>query len=297
MGEVVKAARDNNMDHSHRVKRHFLAFCALAIVPCGLASGAAARAADDAWAELEHVSAARIARLAGSVVAMDPRSGLPAAITAPGQPEGHGGQSVPLAVRLVLGLLLLFSVVGSWILFAKESGPEGKPAPSHAALVLLACVPLFTLLGMLVHVQRTFDDAAHEGVSRDLAQTLAVVGALGIGESPAEARALSGFHAARIQGGVVTASTLTGDASALEAVPAPPPSFTTSGVVETGAGRSRYVARRIDRESFMVLFAPLPLARVGALRNRLILISGVLVGWLLLVAGGLAVRSNRSENS
>ena len=382
---MAKAARDNNIDHSHRVKRRFLAFCALVVVPCGVASGAAGRAADDAWEELAHVSAARIAQLAlgaleqelgavvdsllgsadplpspdttieavrlamagdtvsaldptasgvevmvlfpdaegllrfangmlvpvaavlvgrvararvglylngelwsatdpppsvevidretllavsrtpggvrsdaGSIVAMDPRSGLPAAIAAFAQLEGRGEQAVPLAVRLVVGLLLLFSAVAAWILFAKVSGSEREVAPSRAALILLVCVPLFTLLGMLAHVQRTFDAAAREHVTRDLAQTLTVVGTLGIGESPAGARALSGFHAARIQGGVVTASTLAGDTAALGAVPS---------------------------------------ARIGALRKRLMLISGVLVGWLLLVAGGLTVRSNRAENS
>ncbi len=411
------------MDHSLRVKRRFLVFCTLAVVPCGIASGTAARAADNAWEELAHVSAVRIARLAlgtleqdlgaaldsllgsadplpspdttieavrlamagdtvsaldptasgvelmvvfpdaeglirfangmlvpraavlvgrvararvglylngelwsatdpppsvetidretllaasrtpggvrsgaGSVVAMDPRRGLPAAIAALAQPEGPGEQAVPLAVRLVIGLLLLFSTIAAWILFAKENGSEGEPAPGRAALVLLACVPLFIFLGMLVHVQRTFDAAAREHVSRDLVQTLTVVGTLGIGESPAGARALSGFHAARIEGRVVTASTLAGDTAALAAVPAPPPSFTTSGVVETGAGRSRYVARRIDRESFMVLLAPIPLDRIGALRKRLMLISGMLVGWLLLVAGSVTVHWNRTES-
>ena len=79
---------------------------------------------------------------------------------------------------------------------------------------------------------------------------------LGIGESPSGAHTLSGFHAARIQEGVVVASTLDGDASALATVPAPPPSFTTSGIVETMAGSSHYVAKRIDRDSFMVLLPP-----------------------------------------
>ena len=40
---------------------------------------------------------------AGSVVAMDPRRGLPAAIAALAQPEGPGEQAIPLAVRLVIG--------------------------------------------------------------------------------------------------------------------------------------------------------------------------------------------------
>ena len=148
---------------------------------------------------------------------MDPRRGLPAAIAALAQPEGPGEQAIPLAVRLVIGLLLLFSTVAAWILFAKASGSEREPAPSRAALVLLACVPLITLLGMLVHVQRTFDAVARERVSQDLVHTLTVLGTLGIEESPAGARALSGFHAARIERGVVTASTLVGDAAALAA--------------------------------------------------------------------------------
>ena len=67
----LKAARDNNIDHSHRVKRRFLAFCTLAVVPCGIASGAAARAADDAWEELAHASATRIARLALGTLEQD----------------------------------------------------------------------------------------------------------------------------------------------------------------------------------------------------------------------------------
>jgi len=82
----------------------------------------------------------------------------------------------------------------------------------------------------------------------------------------------------------------------LAAVPAPPPSFTTSGTVETSTGSSHYVAKRIDRESFMILFAPAPSALIRALCRRLMLISGVLLGWLLLVAGGLSVRSRRVVN-
>ena len=78
---------------------------------------------------------------------MDPRSGLPAAITALAQTEEPGRQPVPLAFRLVIGLLLLFSAGAAWILLGKDRGR----APSHATLVLLACVPLFTLLGMLMH--------------------------------------------------------------------------------------------------------------------------------------------------
>ena len=46
------------------MERRFFAFCALAIVPCGIASGAAARAANDGWDELAHESAAHVARLA-----------------------------------------------------------------------------------------------------------------------------------------------------------------------------------------------------------------------------------------
>jgi hypothetical protein len=228
---------------------------------------------------------------AGSVVAMDPRSGLPAAITALAQTEEPGRQPVPLAFRLVIGLLLLFSAGAAWILLGKDRGR----APSHATLVLLACVPLFTLLGMLVHVQRSFDAAAREDVSRNLAQILMVVGALGIAESPSAARALSGFHAARIRGGMVKASTLAGDEAALAAVPTPPPSFTTFGAVELDAGTSRYVARRIDRESFIILLAPIPVDRIEALRKRFTLIIGVLVGWLLLVGGGMALRSRYSK--
>ncbi len=89
----------------------------------------------------------------------------------------------------------------------------------------------------------------------------------------------------------MTASTLAGDAATLAAVPTPPPSLTVSGVVETEAGTSRYVARRLDRESFMILLAPIPRDRIGALRKRLMLISGVLMGWLLLVGGSVAIRS------
>ncbi len=414
----MKAAGDNNIDPSYRVKRRFYAFCVLAVVPCGIASGAAVRAADDAWQELAHVSAAGIARLAltafeqelgaavdsllgaadllpspdttieavrlamagdtvsaldptdsgvelmvlfpdaegqlrfangllvpgaavlvgrvaqarvglylngelwsatdpppavevidretllsasqtpsgvrrevGSVVAMHPRSGIPSAIAALAQPEEPVRQAVPLAFRLVIGLLLVFSTVAAWILFAKQSGSAGEPAPSRATLVLLASVPLFTLLGMLVHVQRTYDAAAREDISRNLAQALTVVGTLGIAASPDAARALSGFHAARIQGGVVAASTLAGNAAALAAVPAPPPSLTASGVVEIASGTSRYVARRIDRESFVILLAPIPWDRIAALRRRLLQIGGGLLAWLLLVAGGVAVRS------
>jgi hypothetical protein len=371
------------MDHSHRVRRRFLAFCALAVIPSGIASAVAVRTADDAWEQLAHASAARIARVslgtleqdlgaavdsllgsadplpnpdttvtairramagdtvsalestasgvevmvlfpdaegvirfangmlvpgaatlvgrvaqarvglylngelwsasdpppsvesidretllaasetpdgvrseAGSVVAMDPRSGLPAAISALVQPNNPDGQGIPLPVRLAIGLLLLFSAVAAWLLFARRSGPETEPGPSRSAIVLLACVPLFTLLGLLVHVQRTFDAAAHEHLAQDLVQSLTIIGMLGIGESPSGAHTLSGFHAARIQEGVVVASTLDGDASALATVPAPPPSFTTSGIVETMAGSSHYVAKRIDRDSFMVLLPP-----------------------------------------
>ena len=46
----------------------------------------------------------------------------------------------------------------------------------------------------------------------------------------------------------------------------------------------------------MILLAPAPSALIRALRRRLMLISGVLLGWLLLVAGGLSVRSRRVVN-
>ena len=59
------------MDHSLRVKRRFLAFCTLAVVPYGIASGAAARSADDAWEKHGHVSAVRIARLALGTLEQD----------------------------------------------------------------------------------------------------------------------------------------------------------------------------------------------------------------------------------
>jgi hypothetical protein len=46
--EVVEEARDNNMDHSHRVKRRLLVLCVLTVVPYSIASAAAVRVADDA---------------------------------------------------------------------------------------------------------------------------------------------------------------------------------------------------------------------------------------------------------
>ena len=55
------------------MERRFFAFCALAIVPCGIASGAAARAANDGWDELAHESAAVRRAMAGDTVsALDP---------------------------------------------------------------------------------------------------------------------------------------------------------------------------------------------------------------------------------
>ena len=41
----------------------------------------------------------------------------------------------------------------------------------------------------------------------------------------------------------------------------------------------------------MILLAPIPRDRIGALGKRLMLISGVLMGWLLLVGGSVAIRS------
>ncbi len=41
----------------------------------------------------------------------------------------------------------------------------------------------------------------------------------------------------------------------------------------------------------MILLAPIPRDRIRALRKQLMLISGVLMGWLLLVGGSVAIRS------
>ncbi|MEE2898230.1 MAG: hypothetical protein VX815_07150 [Gemmatimonadota bacterium] len=242
---------------------------------------------------------------AGTVVAMDPRAGLQAAIVALVEPEAAVEHAVPLGVRLVIGLLLLFSAVAAWILLTRTRGsagngseprePERARATSRAALVLLACVPLLTFLGLLVHIERTFADAARDATTRDVSRAVAVIGTLGLAGSPTAVHALSGLHAARIQGGVVTSSTLSDGYAGLEAVPAPPPSFTTSGVVETETGTSHYVARRLDRQSFSVVLAPVPLAQIGALRERLMMIGGGLMAWMIFVAVGVTLRSSRAR--
>lgn len=213
-----------------------------------------------------------------------------AVLVASGQPPQ---QAVARPVLLVMGLLLLFSALAGWILLARRE--EAGDAVPRTSMVLLALVPTLATAGLLSHVDRSYADAAWRAASRDLTRGLAVASALDAVGSPRVVRTLTGFHAARVSRGGVESSTFDVDGTAgLATLPAPPPSFTSAGRVDTPEGPSAYVGLRLREGGFTVVTTPYPTGARTGLRQRLGLVGGLLLLWMLGVAGMILAGPSRA---
>lgn len=195
------------------------------------------------------------------------------------------GTGPPRALLLTVSLLLAFSVLAGWILLAGNPGGAGA-----ASVLLLSLVPALTSWAFLAHAHRLFAEAAEEADRRDLTRALAVARLRDVAADPGAVRSLSGFHAWRVEGGRVTASSLAGPADAVAALPSPPPNFTATGEVRTPEGPSTYVALRLGPGAFTVVTTPASRASVGALRRQALTAGAGLLAWLALLSALLAAR-------
>ncbi len=217
------------------------------------------------------------------------QAGTPPALVALASPRRPSGPAVELRILLVLGLLILFSSLAGWIQLARPPTSEGRQ-PGPGSVVTLALVPALTATLFLVHLTRTFEITTTEVTVQDLTRGLAVAGAREMASSPAGVRLITGFQATLVSSGDVLASTFDSDPVELTGLPAPPPSFTTSGTVSTPDGPSMYVALRRERGSVIVATTPIPAARIARFRRACLEIGGALLTWLLLAGGLLAFR-------
>jgi hypothetical protein len=230
---------------------------------------------------------------AGSLLAMDPRPGSPSAISAFAEP-------IPLAppvrtpLRVVMALLVLLPAAMCWLLLARCGQGGLRRKRDRTAIALLAAVPTIASIVLAVQVRNDFDDTASELLARDLTRGLAVIETLGLTGSPASVAEMTGFHAVRVSNGGIEASTLDAPAPAVAALPEPPPSFTTSGSVDTPVGLSQYVSRKLGTGAFITVLAPPPAEARATLRSRTNWLIAGLVLWLTLAAGWL-MRRPREE--
>ena len=230
----------------------------------------------------------------GALVALDHPAGLPPSVAVMVAPARPSGPPHPRPILLLVGLVFAFVSVAGWIQLGAPA--EGR-APRRRSFVLLAILPVATAVGFLVEGEQRFREEVVDASYRDLTRGLAVADARGDLPSPARVRSLTGFEATRVTAGGVEGSTLPGPWDALAALPPPPPSFTSSGAVATGAGPALYVARRLAEGGFLVATAPRPDARLDALRRTLLLVGAALGVWLLvagwMLGGPEGVRSGR----
>lgn len=226
----------------------------------------------------------------GTLVTLPRGAGSPAiaVLVAP-----HSVPPSPLAgtLLLVMGLLLVFASLAGWILLT------GAPrATGRVTVVLLALVPALSAWGFLIHGDRLFHLAMEDAGRKDLARALAAVRVRGVADDPVAVHALSGFHAYRVREGRVEAASREGSAEAVAALPAPPPSFTSTGKVLTPEGTVRYVALRLPAGGFTVAVAP-PTGALHDVYGTPARRAGVaLAGWLLLVAAVLVGRRREASS-
>ena len=217
----------------------------------------------------------------GALVALDHPVGLPPSVAVMVAPGTTPGPPLPLSLLLVVGLLFLFAAVVGWIqLGAARTRDDGGRKRS---IVLVSLVPVLTALSFLAQSDRLFQDAARSGVQRDLTRALAVSDARGVADSPEGIRALTGFQATRVRDGQVEETTLQDPLGAVAALPAPPPSFTSSGALTTSEGPSVYVALRLSGGAFVVASTRRPDERIRTFRRTLVTVAGVLGAWLLVM--------------
>jgi len=181
-----------------------------------------------------------------------------------------------------MALLLVFACLAGWIQLAGD-----PPRRTTISVILLALVPALTAWGFLVHGGRLVHDAMADATRRDLARALSAARVTNQTGDPAAIRQLSGFHAFLVRNGQVESGTLAGDLTAVAGLPAPPPSFTTTGTVRTPEGAVTYVALRLPGGRVAVATAPPPTGMRKAFDRRARLLGVALAGWLLLLGGVL----------
>ncbi|NJD18608.1 MAG: hypothetical protein FIA95_04905 [Gemmatimonadetes bacterium] len=208
-----------------------------------------------------------------------------AVIVAPQEPAGR---SLPLPLLLVTGLLFLFASLAGWIQLA------ARPAGGRAlSVLLLSALPALTAWGFLVQADRLHREAAEAAARRDLTRALAVARLRGVAGEPREVHRLTGYHAWRVRAGAVEAASLEGPAGAVAALPAPPPSFTSTGSLETPEGEAPYVALRLPGGGFTVA-AEVPPSRRGERFSRNAARAALaLAAWLLLAGAAAAAGKAR----
>lgn len=230
------------------------------------------------------------ARLDGGVLRSGP--GSPPVLAVLAVPTNPPPPAVPRPVILVLGLLLLFSTLAAWIQLARPTG-TAVTAPAGLSFGMLALIPMLAMVGLASHVDRTHEERVEGVVARDLSRALSAASAQAVAASPSAVRALTGFDATRVRRGTVEASTLAGaDAARLAALPAPPPSFTSTGVVDTPAGPLAWAGLRLRDGAFVVATTPLQGAGTPAPGRTLWMIT---VGLALWLAGATAMVVHRSR--
>jgi hypothetical protein len=213
------------------------------------------------------------------------------ALSRPGTPPPP---ALELRILLVLGLLLVFSVLAGWIQLARPPDAQTRP-PGTASFLTLALVPTLTAVLFLVHLTRTFEEAAADSAVHDLTRGLATAQALGASASASGVRLISGFHATLVDGGEILASTFAGDATPIAALPSPPPSFSTSGTVETPEGPSFYLSLRQRGGPVVVVTTQLPAARLAAAQGAFTRVGLGLLLWLAVAATILLVRKKEAD--
>lgn len=204
----------------------------------------------------------------------------------------HPRAALPTRIQIVVGLVLLFAILAGWI----QLDRRGQSPPGRVSVLLLALVPTLTVMVFLVHLTAAYRSAARDATGQDLARGLAVVATHDLLDSAREVRAMTGFDATRIVAGIVESSTLGGGAKPLATLPAPPPSFTSSGKVRTSEGPAVYAAWGMPGEAVMILTAPAPVERIRAFDVRAAAIGGALGVWLVLL-GGIVIRRGRRTPS
>jgi hypothetical protein len=233
-----------------------------------------------------------------------PDEGADAAVVSRPGPEARAGAyavlvvaaepavaSLPLPLLLVTGLLLLFSSLAGWIQLA------GRPGGSSvASLLLLSAVPALTAGVFLIQADRLYRKAENDAERKDLSRALALARLRGVAGEPEQVRALTGFHAWRVQGGEAVATSLPGPAEAVASLPAPPGSFTSTGRVATPEGEAAYVALRLPEGGFVVVTAARSSERTGRFRRGALRAGATLAAWLALMGVG-AVAARRRAGS
>lgn len=185
---------------------------------------------------------------------------------------------LPLPLLLVTALLLLFASLAGWI---QLTGPAARNRT--ASTLLLSAVPTLAAGVFLLQADRLYRQAESDAERRDLSRALFVARVREVAGDPVRVHALTGFHAWRVAGGQVVAASLPGPAAAVAALPAPPPSFTSTGRVATPEGEAAYVALRLQEGGFAVITSPRSTERTGRFRRGAVQAGAALAGWLLLV--------------